>query len=195
MLAGRVRMVVAGVAVLVFAVVAPAYAEDPDDVDTTVTFMVNSGTETTFEVLSGPLSVSAPESVALGDSGPSSSITSTLGTVTVTDMRALMNPTWTAEVSSTDFTTGSGTAGETIPAEDVAYWSGPQTSFSGMNTITAPGQLNQSNRVPIHERKPAFALTSGRGNNSVSWNPTLVITIPDAAVAGEYTGTVTHSAA
>jgi hypothetical protein len=31
------------------------------------------------------------------------------------------------------------------------------------------------------------------GNNSVTWNPTVLITLPAQAVAGKYTGTITHS--
>jgi hypothetical protein len=33
------------------------------------------------------------------------------------------------------------------------------------------------------------------GNNTTTWNPTLIVTIPSTAVAGTYTGTVTHSVA
>ena len=75
MLAGHVGTLVVAVAAVVLAAVTPAYADDPEDVDTFVTFSVNSGTETNFEVSGGPLSVSAPESVALGAADPSSSIT------------------------------------------------------------------------------------------------------------------------
>jgi hypothetical protein len=33
------------------------------------------------------------------------------------------------------------------------------------------------------------------GDNSASWNPTFIVSLPAAAVVGTYTGTVTHSAA
>ena len=41
----------------------------------------------------------------------------------------------------------------------------------------------------------AMSLTGGAGSNSASWNPTLVVNVPAAAVAGTYSGTVTHSVA
>jgi hypothetical protein len=43
--------------------------------------------------------------------------------------------------------------------------------------------------------RTAFSAGSVVGNNSVSWNPTVTINIPSAAVAGTYSGTVTHSVA
>jgi hypothetical protein len=195
MFARRVRLLVVGVVSIAFAAVDQANADEDDDIDTTVTFLVNSGTTTNFEVLGGPLIVSAPESADLGTAGPSASVTSPLGTVTVTDTRALLSATWTATASSTDFTTGGGTAGETIPASEVNYWSGPATASSGSAVVFAPGQPAASDQVAISTSPTAFSLTSGVGNNSVSWNPTLVVTIPDAAVGGEYTAMVTHSAA
>ncbi len=195
MFAGRVRLLVVGVIGIVFAAADPVVADEDDDIDTTVTFLVNSGTSTTFAILSGPLSVSAPEPADLGTAGPSSSITSPLGTVTVTDTRALLAPTWTVTVSSADFTTGGGTAGETIPATGVTYWSGLDTASSGSGAVFVPGQRTAADQVAISTSPTAFSLVSGLGNNSVSWNPTLSVTIPEAAVNGEYTATVTHSAA
>jgi hypothetical protein len=39
----------------------------------------------------------------------------------------------------------------------------------------------------------AFSLTGGSGVNSASWNPTLSVQVPAAAVAGTYTATITES--
>ena len=33
------------------------------------------------------------------------------------------------------------------------------------------------------------------GNTTVSWNPTVTVTLPSNVAAGTYTGTITHSAA
>lgn len=195
MLGRRVGMLVVGVVGVVSTAVFPVNADENDDIDTTVTFLVNSGTATTFEIETGPLAVSAPESVDLGAAGVSSSITSPLGTVTITDSRALLAPTWTATASSTDFTTGGGSADETISATGVNYWSGPETGSSGTDAVFVPGQPAESDQIAISTAPTVFSLTSGLGNNSVSWNPTLAVTIPDTAVAGGYTATVTHSAA
>jgi hypothetical protein len=49
--------------------------------------------------------------------------------------------------------------------------------------------------VILTSSRTAFTLASGVGDNSLSWNPTLIVAVPAAAVAGTYTGTVTHSVA
>ncbi len=118
----------------------------------------------------------------------------TIGPVTVTDLRGTLLGSWTAQVSSTDFTTGGGTANETIPKADAAYASGPATSTSGIGTFV-PGQLTVLLAQPLTTQITAFTATALVGNNTVTWNPTLRVTIPNSAVAGTYTGTVTHSVA
>jgi hypothetical protein len=47
----------------------------------------------------------------------------------------------------------------------------------------------------LNVSRTAFTLTAGTGNNTATWNPTLVVALPAAAVVGTYTGTVTHSVA
>jgi hypothetical protein len=47
----------------------------------------------------------------------------------------------------------------------------------------------------VSAAQTAFTGGSLVGNNSASWNPTLIVTIPAAAVVGTYTGTVTHTVA
>lgn len=97
-------------------------------------------------------------------------------------------------VSSTDFTTGGATAAETIPKADVSYWSGPATATSGIGVFTL-GQLTAILAQSLSVPRTAFTLTPGMGNNSCTWNPTLVVAVPAAAVTGVHTGTVTPSAA
>ncbi len=111
----------------------------------------------------------------------------------VTDARAELAPTWAATVTSTDFTTGGGTASETIAKALVDYWSGPAVETTGSGTTFVPGQVTAGNKVALSASRPAFSLTAGVGNNSATWNPTLIVNVPEAAVTGEYTGTVTHS--
>ena len=55
------------------------------------------------------------------------------------------------------------------------------------------GQATAANAVVLSS--PATAFTLGVGNNSATWDPTLIVAVPAAAVAGIYTGTVTHSVA
>src|SRR4051812_19281972 len=100
----------------------------------------NAGdTTTTFVVSGGALTVSVPASAALGSVAPGASLSAQLGSVSVTDLRALLTAAWTASVSSTAFTTGGGTTAETVPLSAVSYWSGAATATSGVGTFT-PGQ-------------------------------------------------------
>jgi uncharacterized repeat protein (TIGR01451 family) len=70
--------------------------------------------------VTGVLSINAPASADLGTAAPGGTASAGLGIVQVTDDRAGLAG-WTATVSSTDFTTGSGKAAETIPVHDVLY--------------------------------------------------------------------------
>jgi hypothetical protein len=115
-----------------------------------------------------------------------------LGTVTVTDLRGMTTASWTATVSGTTFVTGAGTAPETIPLTQITYWSGPATATTGTGTFT-PGQADATAAMNLTASRTAFSLTGGSSTNSASWNPTLSISVPTAAIAGTYTATITHS--
>ena len=71
----------------------------------------------TTGVISGPLSITAPASAALGSGPPGGTIGSSLGTVQVTDGRGF-GADWTASVSSSDFSIEGGGPAETIPVGD-----------------------------------------------------------------------------
>jgi hypothetical protein len=142
--------------------------------------------------VTGPLSISVPSTADLGSGAPAGTISANLGTVTVTDVRNDVTASWTATVSGTDFTTGGGTAAETITRSAVSYWSGPATSTTGVGTFT-PGQSNAGNAQTLTTSRTAFSMGPGTGNNTASWNPSLRINVPAAAVAGTYIGTVTHT--
>lgn len=145
-------------------------------------------TTMTFTVTTGALDITAPVSADLGSGAPGGSISSNLGTVTVTDDRALLSASWTATASSTDFTTGGATPAETIPASDVAY--GPGT-ITTAGTITATG----SDITLSGESQTVVAGTAGVGNNTATWNPLITVSVPAGAVSGIYTGTLTQSVA
>jgi uncharacterized transporter YbjL len=76
----------------------------------------------------------------------------------------------------------------------VSYWSGPATASTGLG-VRVPGQLTALNAVSLAAPATAFALQAVALSTSTSWNPTVVVAIPAGAVAGSYTGTVTHSVA
>ena len=85
----------------------------------------------TTGVISGPLTMTAPATAALGDGAPGATIESSLGTVQVTDGRGF-GADWSASVSSSSFTTGVGGPAETIPVSDALY------DISGLTTATGP---------------------------------------------------------
>ena len=153
-------------------------------------------TTTTFTVAASGtgLAITVPATAVLGTGNPGGTITALLGAVQVTDSRAVNPAAWTASVTSSDFTIPSTT--NTIPATLVDYWSGPTTATVGSGTFT-PGQPNSGSRAPLNNSTllTAMALTGGAGSNSATWDPTLVVNVPAAAVAGTYSGTVTHSVA
>ncbi len=152
-------------------------------------------TTTTFTLTAGSLAITAPASSDLGSVATGSATTSAqLGAVQVSDGRGALLGTWTGSVSSTDFTTGGGTANEKITKSSIDYWSGAATASSGVGVFT-PGQLTSLLKVTLSTGRTAFAAASVVGNNSVTWNPTVVVNVPSAAVAGGYTGTITHSIA
>lgn len=140
----------------------------------------------TVAVTSGALSMSTPVSTDLGSGAPGTTISGSLGPVTVTDDRALLSASWTATASATDFTTGAATPAETIPASDAGYDPG---SITTTGTITATG-------TPITlsgTATPVVTGTDGVGDNTASWDPAISIAVPASAVGGVYTGTLTES--
>jgi hypothetical protein len=151
-------------------------AAQGSDPDTTVTFAVTSGL----------LTITAPTASNLGSGAPGGTISGALGTVTVTDNRALLSASWTATASSTNWTTGTGTPAETIPASDANYDPGPVTT-TGTITVT-PTDITLSNSP-----QTVVSGSSGTGDNSASWDPTVSVVVPSAAVTGTYTAVLTHS--
>ncbi|WP_031161335.1 hypothetical protein [Streptosporangium roseum] len=141
-----------------------------------------------------PLEITVPASASLGSGVVGSTISASLGTVTVVDSRAGIPP-WTATVSATDFTTGGGSPAQTIAKANVGYWSGPSTASSGGGSRTA-GQNTAAQVVSLSAPAIAFRGRKQAGiPSSTSWEPTLVVTIPSLAAAGLYTGVITHSVA
>lgn len=146
-----------------------------------------AGTQTTFTVTAGTISISAPASASLGSQTATvgnSTITGPLGTVTVTDQRGGILG-WTASVISTAFTPSAGPAD---PASNITYTPGTITT---VGTVTATG----SSAADLTTNKPVVVATLVNGGNSATWGPTLAVVVPGGFVTGTYTATVTHSVA
>jgi hypothetical protein len=157
------------------ALAAPA-APMPSDPDTTTTFAVGSGA----------LTMTAPSTANLGSGAPGGTISGPLGTVVVTDARAALNASWTATVSATSWTTGAGTGAETIPPQDATY-------APGTVTTTGTVSVNPQTVTMSTSPQPVVTASSITGNNTASWDPTITVHVPPAAVTGTYTATVVHS--
>jgi uncharacterized repeat protein (TIGR01451 family) len=141
----------------------------------------------TTGVISGPLSMTAPASAALGSGAPGTTISSSLGTVQVTDGRGF-GADWAASVSSGDFTTGSGGPAQTIPAGDALY------DISGLTTATGPATFGYTPEIVLSANpQDIVSATNVDGNTAVTWNPVIDVTVPGGAVAGTYSGTIVHS--
>lgn len=153
-------------------------------------------TAVTFEILAGTLDITVPADADLGTGSPGGPLNGPLGAVTVTDGRASGEASWDTTVTATVFQTGAGTPSETILPSEIDYWSGPATATTGTGTFT-PGQVDAAAADPLDTVTPliAFTHTGGTGNNTATWNPTLVVNAPLGSQAGVYTGTVTHSVA
>lgn len=185
----RLAASVAGLstAVLVGGLLTPAEAAD-----TTVTFTIGG---------SGSLAVSAPVSKELTVTGPLAS--GALGEVQVDDTRNILLNTWTVSVAMTDFTTGGGSASETISKLGATYTVPTSPVQVGLPMLDGDvtGLLQGVGGALIYGGTGATTIAGSTpvaqgayiGPNTVTWNPTLAVIIPPTAAAGEYTGTVTHS--
>ena len=170
---GRRLSAIAGAALVAMSVGSLALVQPATAADTT----------TTFEIEAGALSVSVPGAVNLGHvvTG-STTVSASMGNVTVADARSIVVATWTTTVTTSTFVNGT----TIIPTTDVSY-SAPAGTVSGAGTGTATGTALSA----IGTGKTAQSFTGTLATSTV-WNPTLSIAITGAS-AGAYTGTVTHS--
>jgi hypothetical protein len=144
-------------------------------------------TTATFTLTAGGLSISAPTgSVSLGSqpvSNNSSTMTGSLGAVTVSDARGGATS-WTASVISTAFTPPAGPAD---PAANVSYSAGAITASSTVvaTAVAAPNLTGVS----------TVMTGASTGVSSATWNPTISIIVPANFAPGVYSATITHSVA
>jgi hypothetical protein len=113
----------------------------------------------------------------------SSTISGSLGAVTVTDQRG-GTTTWTASVIATAFTP---TAGPADPASNVSYAAGVITS-SATVVATAVAAPDLTGVSPV-------VTGASTGISSATWNPTVSVIVPADFAPGTYVATITHSVA
>lgn len=186
------RRVPASIAALSAAVLAGGLLAPAEAASTEVTFTIGG---------SGSLAISASTNRTL--TVTDSLASGALGTVEVDDTRNTLVNTWTASVSITDFTTGGGSAAETISRVGATYTvpTTPVKVGTPMLDGNVTGLAQGVGGTVIYGGTGATTLVGSTpvaqgayiGPNTVSWNPTLAVIIPPTAPAGTYTGTVTHS--
>lgn len=167
-----------------------------------------------FTISGGGLAVSAPapaEGVDLGSisstnllSGGSVALQGRLGDVTVTDSRGALTAAWTATVASTEFVRAGAAAtpdaSEKVAKGNIAYVAtdlegtllGPTAPVQTGVGAFVPGVVASMDGLPATRIAGTFA---GTGANSVTWNPTVTMTLLSSQVAGRYDGVITHSVA
>jgi hypothetical protein len=150
----------------------------------------SASTAATFSLTGGALSITEPSTATLGTAVPGAlTLSGSLGTVTVSDTRGNLTATWTASVTSTNFTTGTspGTY-QTVANSSIAYSAGTATSTTGIGTFT-PGVLTSMSA------SGTAGTWAGTSSNTAAWDPTITFTLSPSQVAGTYSGTITHSVA
>ena len=162
-------------------------------------------TPVTFTVTStGVLAITAPDgtptAVDLGTivSGTAGTLgtAGNFGAITVTDNRALDPANWTATCSTTAFAnTTTGLTADTLPATAATYIAGIIAADTASGLPLSTGITDDTGTgLPLTTSPQDIVTETGfDGDNAATWTPTIDITIPTNAVAGVYTGTVTHS--
>jgi len=147
----------------------------------------NPACSATVAVITGMLSISVPAGADLGAIAAGGTATASLGTVTVTDNRALPGANWTATVSSTDFI-NTVTPADLIQAGDVSYLINALGTTTG-SAIFTPTPVTVLSGSP----QAVVTATSANGDNSATWDPQIQVSVPATAVIGTYTATITNS--
>lgn len=153
---------------------------------------VVGNTTVTFSVGAGSLAITSGASAALSDATSvvgGSSVTGAVGATTVTDARAALAGQWNVTGTMTDFTDGAAT----IAKANASVYSGAATSTTGVvvfvpTLVAAPVSMAGSGGV-------IASATGVLGASSVTYNPTVVVTVPGNAIAGDYEGTFTQTVA
>jgi hypothetical protein len=139
-------------------------------------------TDVTFTLEGGGLSVSVQPTATWGEKGASgsTSMSGSLGEVKVTDTRG-GTAGWSVGAATSTFTDG------TTTATAVSYNPGlPALTGVVVPVPALPKTLTASSTE-------VMSATGVVGNNTVTWNPTLTVTLPSSSTAGKYTGTITTS--
>ena len=148
----------------------------------------------TFSLSAGSLSITEPGAAALtaGSIGSlaGSSFTGSLGNTTVTDTRGGVAGWATTMAQTTAFTNGT----TTIPAGNTVAWVGSAIVPTGVATVTSGTYLTQLTGLALSGTGQTFvSATAVVGNNSATFNPSIAVSVPSNATAGNYSGVITQT--
>lgn len=156
----------------------------------------SDNTTISLQIVTGNLTIAAPESVSLGTVGaaPGSTATGNLGATTVTDSRGtLLGWSVTALTTTSSMSTGGATP-KTIPltaAGPLGWVTGTVTAGTGslLSGVSAGAGGFLNNTTPT----PVAVSVLGAGGGTYTYNPTLTFTTPANVEAGTYSVVVTQT--
>lgn len=166
-------------------------------------------TSATFTLTGGGLSLSVPTnptvSLSTGLAIGSPQVAGALNPTTVTDQRGSLLASWKVQVTGSDFVTGASTTETTddytIPkaAADMYIDVTALTDLlptGGMVVTSAALAASKANLAAPATPADAPTLIAGTtaGNGSITYTPSLSVTIPAEAIAGTYSGSVVQTA-
>lgn len=158
-----------------------------------------SGTDATFSVTDGGLSIAAATTAknlgSVTSTSTGTKISGALAEVKVTDNRA-STAGWTTEVTSTDWVDPGADATATtddlvIPVENGKMWSSIPNVVSGTAVVTAP--LTEVDAMVMGKTAKSFAVATTVGSNEVTYVPSVVVTVGSDVLKGTYTATITQT--
>lgn len=167
-------------------------------------------TAVNFTLTAGGLSLSLPSNNAVTlNSGQlnvgAASVSAALNATTVTDNRGALLGNWKVQVSGSDYVNSTTGSAYTIPkangsmyidVADVTALVATLAPTGGMLVTGGATQAAPASLATPATGSPLPTLVNGTtaGSGSVTYTPTLSVSIPAAATAGTYSGTVTQTA-
>ena len=148
----------------------------------------------TFSLTGGSIAITEPGTAALTAGALSglvgTSFTGSLGNTTVTDNRGAVTG-WTSYIAQTTAFTNGDT---TIPASNVKVWVPTAIVPTGVAVVTSGTYLTQVTGLALTSSAQAFVTaTAVIGNNAATFNPSIAVTVPSNATAGNYSGVITQT--
>jgi hypothetical protein len=159
------------------------------------------GTPVTFTVSGGGISITQPPATAaLGTAASSlsgTSVSGSLGSTTVTDLRGSLAG-WNATIAGpagNGFSDGASSP-DYVPDSAATVWvtaTGVTIAPLATSATRTDLHLLQATGVVLSSTAQPLVTVTTLGSNTVTYSPSIAITLPATTIAGTYTGTVTQT--